>query len=86
MESKPKPTVEIYGNCGHTWYVPRAQLSDMTKVNCPRCDRHFNADPSVETCGEEHLLLCSDPEGERPLRCGLPKGHEGPHQDERTLR
>jgi hypothetical protein len=39
----------------------------------------------VETCDELHPLFCEDPDGERPLRCGLPKGHEGEHQDSREL-
>jgi hypothetical protein len=38
-----------------------------------------------KTCGERHPVLCIDPEGEIPLRCGLPKGHYGDHQDERTV-
>lgn len=38
-----------------------------------------------KSCGERHPVLCIDPEGEVPLRCGLPKGHDGDHQDERTV-
>jgi len=36
-------------------------------------------------CDEENPVFCIDPDGEIPLRCGLPKGHDGPHQDERTV-
>jgi len=37
----------------------------------------------MELCGVEHPILCEDPDGEVPLRCGLPKGHDGEHQDRR---
>jgi len=37
----------------------------------------------TKKCREEHPILCIDPAGEIPLRCGLPKGHGGLHEDER---
>lgn len=37
------------------------------------------------TCGESHPFLCEDPAGEVPLVCGLPKGHEGEHEDRREI-
>lgn len=40
----------------------------------------------VEICGEQHPVLCVDPDGEVPLTCGLPKGHVGKHEDARALR
>lgn len=36
-------------------------------------------------CGETNPFFTSDPEGEVPLRCGLPHGHKGLHQDEREV-
>lgn len=39
---------------------------------------------AASRCNELHPMLCDDrPGGERPLRCALPKGHAGPHEDER---
>jgi hypothetical protein len=37
----------------------------------------------TKKCREDHPILCIDPAGEIPLRCGLPKGHGGLHEDER---
>jgi len=49
------------------------------------CPSHDSIARGPQLCGEEHPIFCSDEAGEHPLKCGLPKGHAGEHQDARDL-